>query len=174
MSTRLVILGLLKEKPLHGYEIKRIIQERMGDWTNIAFGSIYFALAKLAEQGFIFKAATEQEGNRPSRSVYEITEAGRSEFLRLLREVWSLEERIHFALDLGIFFMDSLPREEVREHLAGRIRTLDQVIRYLEGHADRTMEEPQVPSQARSIFDHTLIHLRAEREWLRGLDLGMD
>ena len=49
MSVRLVLLGLLHERPLYGYEIKQIIEEHMGDWTSIAFGSIYFALDKLAE-----------------------------------------------------------------------------------------------------------------------------
>ncbi len=50
MSTRLVILGFLRERSLHGYEIKQLIEDRMGDWTSIAFGSIYFALSKLAEE----------------------------------------------------------------------------------------------------------------------------
>ena len=62
MSTRLVILGFLRGRPLYGYEIKQMIEHVMGDWTNIAFGSIYFALKKLTEDGFIEKAATEQEG----------------------------------------------------------------------------------------------------------------
>jgi len=53
MSVRLVILGLLCDRPLYGYEIKQIIEEHMGDWTSIAFGSIYFALDKLAEEGFV-------------------------------------------------------------------------------------------------------------------------
>ena len=76
MSTRLVILGLLRERPLYGYEIKHIIEDHMGDWTNIAFGSIYFALKKLAEEGFVERAAVEREGNRPSRTVYQLTPAG--------------------------------------------------------------------------------------------------
>lgn len=76
MSTRLVILGLLRDQHLHGYEIKQIIEEHMGDWTSIAFGSIYFALGKLSEEGLIEKVATEKEGNRPSRSIYQITEGG--------------------------------------------------------------------------------------------------
>ena len=40
MSTRLVILGFLRRAPLYGYQIKRMIEQIMGDWTNIAFGSI--------------------------------------------------------------------------------------------------------------------------------------
>ena len=69
MSVRLVILGLLRENPLYGYEIKQIIEEHMSDWTSIAFGSIYFALDKLAAENFVEKVSVEKEGRRPSRSV---------------------------------------------------------------------------------------------------------
>ena len=117
MSTRLVILGLLREQPLHGYEIKHIIEEHMGDWTSIAFGSIYFALGKLSEEGLIKMVATEKTGNRPSRSIYQITEAGRAEFLRLLREVWNEPERQYFAIDVGLAFMNALPAEEIKGYL---------------------------------------------------------
>jgi len=114
MSTRLVILGLLKDQSLHGYEIKQIIEEHMGDWTSIAFGSIYFALGKMSEEGLIKKVATEKEGNRPSRSIYQITATGRKEFLRLLREVWSEFERQYFGIDIGLAFMSALPRMRSR------------------------------------------------------------
>ena len=88
MSVRMVILGLLRERPLYGYEIKHIIEDHMGDWTSIAFGSIYFALDKLAKERLVEKVSVEQDGKRPSRSVYEITDAGRKEFMHLLRESW--------------------------------------------------------------------------------------
>lgn len=35
-----VLLGFLREGPLHGYELKRIIEHAMGDWTDIAFAEI--------------------------------------------------------------------------------------------------------------------------------------
>ena len=41
MSTRLVMLGLLRERPLYGYELKHIIEDHMGDWTNIALSLIH-------------------------------------------------------------------------------------------------------------------------------------
>ncbi|MGC9358039.1 MAG: PadR family transcriptional regulator, partial [Anaerolineae bacterium] len=121
MSTRLVILGLLRERPLHGYEIKHIIEDHMGDWTSIAFGSIYYALGKLEEDGFIEQVATEQEGNRPSRNVYQITKEGRAEFLYLLRELWREPERQYFDFDFALFFAEALPREEMLTYLRGRV-----------------------------------------------------
>jgi DNA-binding PadR family transcriptional regulator len=169
MSTRLVILGLLRERPLYGYEIKQIIEEHMGDWTSIAFGSIYFALDKLAKEGFIEKVATEQQGNRPSRSIYQIQPAGREEFLRLLREVWQKVERLYFDLDLGIFFLQSLPIEEIKGYLHKRLIYLETTLQHIQEHRDEQLAQPQVPALARLIFDHSLVHTQAELSWTREL-----
>jgi DNA-binding PadR family transcriptional regulator len=167
MSTRLVILGLLRERPLYGYEIKSIIEDHMGDWTNIAFGSIYFALGKLAEEGFIEKVATEQSGNRPSRSIYQITDAGRDEFLRLLRQVWAEFHRQFFPFDIGLFFMDALPREEIIAHLQNRAGQLESVLQHLEGHQSEEMQKEEVPRLAKAMIDHTRVHIQAELAWTR-------
>ncbi|MEJ2209967.1 MAG: PadR family transcriptional regulator [Anaerolineae bacterium] len=169
MSTRLVILGLLRDRPLYGYELKQIIEEHMGDWTNIAFGSIYYALGKLDEEGLIEQVAVEQEGRRPSRSVYQITAAGQAEFLRLLREVWSEVERHYYAIDVGLAFMQALPREEIEGHLRGRIAQLEGAIRHVIEHQAEQMAQPEVPALAAAVFDHGLAHFRAELAWTRDL-----
>lgn len=169
MSTRLVILGLLRERPLYGYEIKQIIEEHMGDWTNIAFGSIYFALNKLSEERFIEKVGTEQEGSRPSRTVYQVTEAGRAEFLRLLRAVWSEVERQYFAIDIGLAFMEALPIEEVKGYLQGRVAQLEGIIGHVTEHREEQLAQPEVPRTAAAVFDHSLAHFRAELTWTRDL-----
>jgi DNA-binding PadR family transcriptional regulator len=174
MSTRLVILGILREMPLHGYEIKQIIEQRMGDWTSIAFGSIYFALSKLAEEGMIRKTESRKEGNRPSRSVFEITGSGKKEFLRLLREAWHGVEHIHFSIDLGIAFMDALPKREIRKYLTDRIAQLEHVQEHIAQHRSERLQDPRVPVTAQSIFDHSAAHLDAELAWTRDLLVRLD
>jgi DNA-binding PadR family transcriptional regulator len=169
LSTRLVILGLLRERPLYGYEIKSIIEDYMGDWTNIAFGSIYFALGRLSDEGFIEKIATEQEGSRPSRSIYQITGAGNDEFLRLLRNLWVEFERQFFSFDIGLFFMDALPRDEICQYLQSRINQLEQAVKYVAEHQQEELADEEVPIQADAIFDHTQVHLQAELSWTRDL-----
>jgi len=169
MSTRLVVLGLLRERPLHGYEIKHIIEDHMGDWTSIAFGSIYFALRKLTDEGLIEVVTTEQSGHRPSRTVYRATEAGRTEFLRLLRKLWGQTERQYFATDLGLFFLDALSLDEALRYLDGRISELEEACEYLERHQAENMGNPHVPARARFIFDHSRVHLDAELAWTRSL-----
>jgi DNA-binding PadR family transcriptional regulator len=169
MSTRLVILGLLRERPLHGYELKHIIEEHMGDWTNIAFGSIYFALGKLADEGYIEKIATEQEGKRPSRSIYQITESGRQEFLLLLRGVLGEVERHYHTIDVGLAFMDALPKEEVEGYLRGRVAQLEAILQHVESHRVEQVARDEVPSSADAVFDHNLVHFQAELDWTRDL-----
>lgn len=167
MSTRLVILGFLRERPLYGYEIKSLIEEQMGDWTNIAFGSIYFALGKLADEGFIEKVATEQSGNRPSRSIYQIRPEGRAEFLRLLREMWREDDRQYFPFDIALFYIHALPKEEVLVYLQKRVEGLERATVFVDAHQANTFSNPDVPLIADAIFEHTRVHLAAELDWMR-------
>ena len=169
MSTRLVILGLLRERPLHGYEIKHIIEEHMGDWTNIAFGSIYFALKKLSEEGFVEQVAVEQEGNRPSRIIYQVTEAGRAEFVRLLRAVWSGVERHYYSTDIGLAFMEALPLEEVKGYLEARIAQLEGSLQHLDRHKQEMLAMEEIPRKAAAVFEHARVHFAAELAWTRDL-----
>lgn len=169
MTTRLVILGLLRERPLYGYELKQIIEEHMGDWTSIAFGSIYFALSKLSEEGFVEKVATEQEGGRPSRTIYQITAAGREEFLRLLHEAWREVERPYYTIDVGLAFMDALPVEEIKGYLQRRVAELEAIVGHVAAHRTEQLAQTEVPPAVAAIFDHSLAHFRAELAWTRDL-----
>ncbi len=169
MSVHLVILGLLRERPLYGYEIKQVIEERMGDWASIAFGSIYFALDKLAEDGFVEKVSVEQVGKRPSRSVYQITQTGRERFMHLLREVWQQKDRQYYPIDICLFFIGSLPIEEVKRHLRTRQTMLEQSLEHIGNHRAEELSMPYVPRVAAAIFDHTLVHTRAELAWITDL-----
>jgi len=169
MSTKLVILGLLRGQDLYGYEIKQIIQEHMADWTSIAFGSIYFALDKMAEDGLVKKVGTEQKGGRPSRSVYQVTEEGRAEFMRLLRQAWREPERSYFALDVGLFFMAALPLDEIKGYLGDRAMQLDAWLQGLAAHRAEQLAQSDTPRLAAAIFDHAQAHLQAELDWTTGV-----
>ncbi len=169
MSTRLAILGLLQDHPMYGYELKSIIEDHMAEWTSIAFGSIYFALNKLSQEGFIQKIATEQEGNRPSRTIYEITTDGKKEFLHLLRNQWARVEREYYDFDIALFFQEYLSSTEIVEMLAKKIAVLEMTINNVESHRKETLADPEVPQTAVYIFDHSLVHMNAELEWLKSL-----
>jgi DNA-binding PadR family transcriptional regulator len=169
MSTRLTILGLLRQRDLYGYELKQVIEEHMGDWTSIAFGSIYFALARLAKEGLLRRVCVGKKGNRPSRTVYGITAAGNKEFLRLLEDLWGSPERQFFPFDLALFFHSELPSNKTRRLLERRIARTGEALGHLRRHKAEGLSNPSIPRAARAIFDHTLAHLEAEQRWLKGL-----
>jgi DNA-binding PadR family transcriptional regulator len=169
MSTRLVILGLLKDKPLYGYELKRIIEQNMGDWTSIAFGSIYFALSKLKDEGLVEIESEERVGNRPSRSVYKITQNGRNSFLSLLRDNWRSYNREYYPIDIALIFSGELPADEVREYIKKRIGMMEKAMEYLALHKKSKLSRPGVPMMAKAVFSHSEFHIRAELEWLRSV-----
>jgi DNA-binding PadR family transcriptional regulator len=79
----LAILGLLKERPMHGYQLNRELSEQLGGLWRVSFGSLYPSLRRLERQG----AITSQPGTGARRkTVYAITEEGERLFLELLQE----------------------------------------------------------------------------------------
>ncbi|MBN1797102.1 MAG: helix-turn-helix transcriptional regulator [Spirochaetales bacterium] len=169
MSTRLIILGLLQRKNLYGYEIKHIIEEHMGDWTSVAFGSIYFALAQLEKENLIRKISEEKKGRRPARSIYEISESGRKEFLILLTDVWKEAEPQYFSIDVALFFMRALPIDKVKQFIALRVNKLEKLHAYLLKHKQEQLADKNIPRLAQAIFDHSRLHMEAELVWLKDL-----
>lgn len=131
--TRLAILGLLAQGPMHGYEIQRRIAEtRMERWANILSGSIYFALNKMEEEGLVRAEAEERTGARV-RKIYSLTERGRAVLLDLVREALASPPhslKSDFALALGLAHL--LPGGEVRAILADNRKRLEDDRRFWE------------------------------------------
>jgi hypothetical protein len=72
-EVRSAILALLAERPMHGYQIIREIEERSGGSWKPSAGSVYPTLQLLADEGFI----SAEESN--DRKIYSLTEAGRED-----------------------------------------------------------------------------------------------
>ncbi len=80
------LLGLLGDRPMHGYELHRELRGRTGlglIWT-IKQAQLYALLAKLESEGLI-AAELSAQGNRPTRRVFHLTHAGRAAFDSWLR-----------------------------------------------------------------------------------------
>jgi DNA-binding PadR family transcriptional regulator len=174
MKIRFVILGFLMQRPLYGYEIKSIIEERMGDWADIKFGSIYYALKILYEKGFVTKEETEREAGRPERQVYGITEAGKNEFFRLLNKMWGSMTLPKYDFDLALFFIYFLKKEEVKKYLAKRIANMEEVIEYIGEHRKEIQANQYIPPVAQALLNHSEVHFMAEHEWLADLHDHLD
>lgn len=173
MSTKLIVLGLLREGPKHGYEIKRRFEaEAMAEWAGVSYGAVYSALGRLSEQGLVEKISTEQVGKGPSREVYRITEAGREEFVALLREALSALAYATDPVDIAFRFLDALPAGEAHSLLEARKAQIEHGLamleqekaRFVEGHLGAPYAE-----MGSLVFDHWLLRLRAELAWMQSV-----
>lgn len=146
MIIRLLILGILKRRgSAHGYRMYRdLVEWRVETWTVIRPGSIYHALNRMEEQGFI--AEVSQITDRkfgPSKTEYELTVNGEKEFIRLLES--ALKDINLIELSVGIAFMEHLPRQEVISLLRRRYEAQKQIPIFL--HTLPTEETPATPAK---------------------------
>ena len=82
-ASPLVVLRLLRDRAMYGYEISQTMKKKSGGRFTIAV--LYPILYRLEEQGYVEVERTEVINNR-ARSYYAITDAGREHLIRSLRE----------------------------------------------------------------------------------------
>lgn len=118
----LAILGLLKERPMHGYELRKQLAQKLGLFWTVSFGSLYPTLKKLERRGVVEKVPSDATEDRPRRKQeYRITAAGEADFLELLGELDTHElEEEKFSLRLAFF---SYLKPEIRVRLLERRRS---------------------------------------------------
>jgi DNA-binding PadR family transcriptional regulator len=81
----LAILGLLKERSMHGYQLSKRLAETLGPFWKVSYGSLYPALKRLQRGGAVEPVfAREDVGRR--KNVYRITPQGEGLFAELLEE----------------------------------------------------------------------------------------
>ncbi|SIM49059.1 PadR family transcriptional regulator [Micromonospora cremea] len=121
----LAVLSYLTQRPMHPYELSRSLREN-GDARSIKFnhGSLYMVVGQLAKAGFIVEQETSREGQRPERTVYALTDAGRHELRDWLRELIEQpqHEYPHFVAALSL--IAALPPSEVLTLLRRRLDLL--------------------------------------------------
>ena len=120
MEKRLLLLGILLSHDVHGYELAELFKHSVGIPIEIKKPNAYRLLGALEKDGLITHTE-EQVGNRPTRRVYSITEAGKKEFMRLLRANIATYAEPEFPAMVGIDFASFLPAEEAVELLKTRL-----------------------------------------------------
>lgn len=125
-----MLLGLIYEKPLNAYEIiKRLNYMNVKWWFNIADSTVYSTLKTLEKKEFI-SGTIEKVGNMPDRTVYSLSDKGKSEFQDALRA-----SILQFNYDTNIFsiaafFLNTFTLNEQQELLQKRLNILQ---KYREG-----------------------------------------
>ena len=101
----LVLLSLLAERPMHGYQANLELERReIRDWANLSRPQMYYSLEKLARTGLIRSLETDEPAGGPERSTFETTAKGREALADALEQVdWTTQrERPPFLTWLAL------------------------------------------------------------------------
>lgn len=162
---RLIILGVLKKGPKHGYDIKKVIKKELGVFTSLENKSIYYPL-KVMEKGGLIKRAAAQSRGRLLRYVYSLTPRGNKEFLKLAMEALLSEKRPFIDIDIPLYFLPFLEKKEVLVRLRLRKRFLEKVKIWLAGNLDVRKD---FPYHQKLLLRHHLNLLNAEERFLEDI-----
>ena len=116
---RLVILRLLEEKPRHGYEIIKELEERFSGFYSPSPGTVYPTLTMLEDLGYA-RATTEEGGKK----IYEITDEGRAHLAEHRSTVDDIFERI---AQFGASYFSG-PSPEIKQAYKDLVRDVSRVL----------------------------------------------
>ena len=92
----LVILSLLAERPMHGYEVNATLENRkIRDWAAVSRPQIYYSLEKLTRLGLIRVTAEGAPSAGPERRVFRTTDSGRKRLADALESPRWSTTRVH-------------------------------------------------------------------------------
>jgi DNA-binding PadR family transcriptional regulator len=160
----LAILGLLKERSMHGYQLSKRLTDTLGGFWRVSYGSLYPSLKRLEKQGAVEQVFDQQEVGR-RKNVYRITDEGEALFRRLLEEAGSdaAGEDNRFRVRLAFF-----------KYLApeSRIRVLERRRAYLEERLDTitsSLATTTGDTYTLSLMEHGRDSTQQDIAWLNGL-----
>lgn len=164
-----VILGLLAEEPLYGYDLlERFRARSMGFWVEVGKASVYQALRRLEREGFIGGRA--QEGHEgPDRRVYRITRAGRTRLFAGLAERAAELEPYETAGGLALGFAHLLSASDARRAVDAREAAVRDLIDAVRTERSRIAgERGAAASVSQAMLDRQEAFARAELAWIKG------
>jgi len=164
MHKELLLLGLLRQGPMYGYELHRIVQAHGALYSDMKKANLYYLLDRLAGSGCLtVQAEPGMRGARGERLVYTITAAGRERFGELLREVMRSYEPEHNGVDVAVVFLSHLPASEAIGLLAER----QQAVAERRAQVAAELGDPAAHGPLRQIAaDHLLSQIDAELDWI--------
>lgn len=162
----LILLGLLKESPKHGYEIKKKIKEVFSLFAGVDLKSIYYPLRILEKKGLVVKRVSKP-GRHPARIVYALSNKGQRHFNELLNKSFLDFRRPQFSLDLSLYFLHYVKPEIAKRRLLARIFILNKLSKGLNQMIGSFKKEN--PPSIASILRHNLKMIEAESQFLAAL-----
>jgi DNA-binding PadR family transcriptional regulator len=172
MSVRNAVLGLLAQRPRHGYELRAAFQAVVGGEENwdVKPAQIYTTLSRLEQSGLIIEEAIEQDGG-PEKRIYSITSAGR----KILKEWFAAgiepeHQRDEFFIKLMIGLATGVADPYNLIH--HQRNSLYQELHTITEH--RSQADPKTELASILLLDKAAMHLEADLRWLDMIEGRLD
>jgi DNA-binding PadR family transcriptional regulator len=177
MSVRNALLGLLAQRPRHGYDLRAAFEVLVGgeELWDVKPAQIYTTLSRLEEGGLIRQEQVEQNSG-PEKRIYALTEAGQAELAAWFESgVESEHQRDEFYVKL----MLSLAADGAGSPGAGPYRVIhaQRSRLYQELHdltTRRTRADPNSELAQIFLLDKTIMHVEADLRWLDMIEARLD
>ncbi len=163
MKVELTILGLLNNENLYGYDIKKKILEASGGFVDTKFGSIYYAIKKSLNNGWIKRKGSEKDGGNPERYIYQITPEGKKYLKKGIRQYFD-QNLLHFDIDIMLLFLQTLDKDQKNQFVEDRIEHLADRLAEIKGKITGMKT-----SDNNLLFSYIENHLKSELAWIKSI-----
>jgi DNA-binding PadR family transcriptional regulator len=168
----LVILSLLAERPMHGYEVNAELERREArDWVAISRPQIYYSLEKLTRLGLLDELDSSEPALGAERRVLATSAKGRSVLARALeRADWtSQRERPAFLTWLALSWQ--APAGIVRRQIRRRVEYLKAELKREQETLEGVRQEVGHPyHEAVWMITLTIAQFKLELSWLKQVE----
>ena len=167
-KVEIVVLGLLAEGPMHGYDlIERFRARSMGFWAELSRASVYQVLKRLERDGHVSgKAQDGREG--PDRRVFRLTKSGRDRLTEAVVDAAASLTPFESAPDVALSFAHVVPASMAKAAADARERSVRDLLDAVRTELGRTADDRdagRVVSAAMLSQQEALA--QAELAWLR-------
>ncbi|AXY09726.1 PadR family transcriptional regulator [Bacillus anthracis] len=156
MYVDILLLAELTSGPKYGYEIKKNIQNRLGENFELNHNMLYPSLRRFENMGAITKKVHTQVG-KPNRNMYDITETGEEIFSEMLREFPEklATNNIEFLVRIALF--EKLDYEARKEVLTIRQDILNKQLTAIQSLDASSFFITEVIEFSKSRIEHELL-----------------
>lgn len=160
MSYRYLVLGLLAERPMSGYDIKKHVKTVLGAITTASYGTLYPTLHKLLADGDVEMKEVPQHG-RPSKKVYTLTDQGRNDLQNWLHQPASADQ-VKREFLLKLYLARQVDEFDLQSIVASRRTEAEMLLRTYENDKRNAKTAQQA-----WIADYSSAMCQAELDWLQ-------
>jgi DNA-binding PadR family transcriptional regulator len=165
----LAVLTCLYERPMHPYEMAQTLRSRAKhESVRLNYGSLYGVVESLERQGLVHAVETFREGRRPPRTVYEITDSGRTEMDDWLSELLSVPIKEFPQYEAALSFLPGVPPDEAVTLLRRRCEAIEVRLDQMQASEDIATKRG-LPRLFSIEGEYEMALLRTELEFTRSL-----